>query len=137
MHDVAGVASLQDLSVTEAARLIDRLQAKAYEHRKDWTPREPDRAKARGVIRNATQRQRADIARLLEQLGWDPAKSVAWLRQRHGIRSLAGGVFTSRTASEAIYQLEQALEKRRARNRVLSRPRTVVKPGLSRIEGAE
>jgi hypothetical protein len=108
LREAAGVASLKQLSVTQAAELIDRLQVQ--DHRRDWQPDEPDRA-PRGVIRNATARQRAYISHLIEQLGWDAEKAADWLRERHGIRDLAGGVFLSKTASEAVYQLEQAVLK--------------------------
>jgi len=109
LRDVAGVESLKDLSVTKAARLIERLQTES--HRRDFTRGEPDRASARGVIRNATQRQRNYVAYLIEQLGWDGKKGAGWLRKRHDIRDLAAGVFTARTASEAVYQLEHAALK--------------------------
>lgn len=87
--------------MTQAASLIDRLQTE--DHRRESEPDEPDRAHARNVIRNATRRQRNYIEYLFEQLGWNAEKSSAWLRERHEIRDLPGGVFTSRTASEAIY----------------------------------
>lgn len=109
LRDAAGVASLKSLSVTEGARLIERLQTDDYQ--RPMPKREPDRAHRRGVIRLATDRQRNYIAHLFERLGWDAEKSARWLRERHGITDLAGGVFTARTASEAVYQLEQALAK--------------------------
>ena len=113
LRAAAGVESLKELSVAEASRLIDRLQTK--DHRSDWTPAEPNRASARGVIRNATERQRNYIAVLLEQLGWGAEKATGWLRERHEIKDLARGVFSARVASEAVYQLEQALLKARRR----------------------
>ncbi len=110
LRDAAGVESLTHLSVTEAARLIERLQTKS--HRRDWSPGEPpDRASARGVIRLATERQRNYIAYLFDQLGWDAEKAAGWLQKRHGIRDVAGGTFSARAASEAITQLEHAALK--------------------------
>jgi len=103
------VRSLKELSVTQAAVLIDRLQTNDY--RRPFERGEPERVRARNVIRNASERQRNYISHLFEQLGWDTEKSAGWLQKRHGIRDLATGVFTSRTASEAVYQLEEALKK--------------------------
>lgn len=116
LHDIAGVESLKLLSVTEAARLIERVQTR--DHEREFTPGEPDRARGRNVIRSASERQRNYMSHLFDELGWDVEKADAWLRERHGIRDLAGGVFTARTASEAVYQLEQALAKERAKQRV-------------------
>jgi hypothetical protein len=67
-------------------------------------------------LRNATERHY--ISYLFEQLGWNEEKAAGWLRDRHEIRDLAGGVFTAKMASEAIYQLEHVLEKERATARV-------------------
>jgi len=66
------------------------------------------------VIRPGTDRQRNYIAALFDQLGWDEDKARAWLAKRHGIRDLAGGIFSAAAATEVIVQLEQALKKRRA-----------------------
>ena len=108
LREAGDVESLKDLSVVDAAKLIDRLQTDA--HRKDWTPDAPDRV-VPGTIRNASDRQRTYIQALFQSLGWDADKAAGWLERRHGISDLAGGVYTSRTASEAIVQLEQALKK--------------------------
>ena len=89
LRDAAGVVSLKELSVVEASRFIDQLQLD--DHRQNWQPAEPDRAKARYVIRPARDRQRNYIAALFDQLGWDEDKARAWLAKRHGIRDLAGG----------------------------------------------
>ena len=109
LGEAAGVASLKDLSVVEASRFIDQLQLD--DHRQNWQPAEPDRAKARYVIRPATERQRNYIAALFAELGWDDDKARGWLRRRHDIRDLAAGVFSSAAATEVIVQLEQALAK--------------------------
>lgn len=108
LRDAAGVESLKELSVSAASKLIDRLQCD--DHRSDWPPPPPDRAK-RGCIRNATERQRNYIQVLFDELGWDAEKSRAWLQKRHGIHDLAGGVFLSSTAKDAILQLERAHTK--------------------------
>ena len=112
LRDAAGVASLKDLSVVEAATFIDQLQLD--DHRRDWQPRRPDRAKARNVIRPVSERQRNRIAGLFAELGWDDDKARGWLSRRHGIRDLAADVFSSAAATEIIVQLEQALNKHRA-----------------------
>ena len=112
LREVAGVASLKDLSVTDASRFIDQLQLD--DHKQSWQPGEPDRASARGVVRLSTSRQRNYVASLCDELGWDGDKARGWLRRRHGIRDLGAGVFSSAAATEIIVQLEQALKKRRA-----------------------
>ena len=104
LRELAGVASLKDLSITQAAELIERWQMD--DHKRDFKPPEPDRAKARDVIRLATQRQRSQIARLFEALGWDVEKATAFLKRRHSITDLAGGVFSSAAASQIILELE-------------------------------
>jgi len=113
LRAAAGIGSLKDLSVVEAFRLIQRLQL--GDHRQPWQPAEPDRAKARYVIRPASDRQRNYIAALFDQLGWNDDKARGWLRRRHGIRDLAQGVFSSAAATEVIIELEQALKKHRAK----------------------
>lgn len=117
LHAAAGVDTLKALSVAQAAGLIGRLQT--ADHRRAWEPGEPDRAAARGVLRNASERQRNYIAVLTEQLGWSAEKAAHWLRERHGIADLVAGVFSTRVASAAVYQLEQALlkEERKTANR--------------------
>lgn len=110
LREVAGVKkSLKELSVVGASKLIDRLQAS--DHRKDYQPPPPDRA-ARGAIKMASERQRNNIQALTEKLGWDADKARHWLAERHGIRDLARGVFSSAAASAAITQLGEALKKR-------------------------
>ena len=109
LREAGGVGSLKDLSVVEAFRLIQRLQLD--DHRQPRQPPPPDRAKARYVIRPGTDRQRNYIAALFDQLGWDDDKAAGWLRRRHAIRDLAGGVFSSAAATAAIVQLEHALRK--------------------------
>jgi hypothetical protein len=103
LRRLAGVReSLKELSVIEAGRLIDRLQTE--EHKKDWTPPPPDRAR-RGTIRLATERQRNMIVGLFADLGWDAAKAGAWLKSRHGITDLANGTFSSAAAVPVINEL--------------------------------
>lgn len=104
LREIAGVReSLKELSVVDASKLIDRLQIS--DHRKAYTP-PPDRA-ARGAIRLASERQRNRIAALLDELGWPDDKGRVWLLARHAISDLSASIFTSKTASEAITQLEQ------------------------------
>lgn len=109
LREAAGVASLKELSLVDAHALIDRLQFD--DHRGRYTPPPPDRATARGTIRNATKRQRGYIASLFARLGWDAAKAAGWLERRHDITDLAGGVFSTAAAKDVVVQLESALAK--------------------------
>ena len=74
-------------------------------------PPPPDRA-ARGAIKLASERQRTRIQALIEELGWPTESARHWLAERHRIRDLARGVFSSAAASAAITQLGEALKKR-------------------------
>ena len=115
LREIAGVReSLKELSVVDASKLIDRLQTSDY--RKAYTPPPPDRA-ARGAIKLASERQRNRIAAMFDGLGWPDEKGRVWLLERHGIRGLAAAVFSSKTASKAIIQLEQIQIKARGNDR--------------------
>ena len=110
LREVAGVQkSLKELSVSQASAAIDRLQTS--DHRTDYEPPPPDRA-ARGAIKLASERQRTRIQALIEELGWPTESARHWLAERHRIRDLARGVFSSAAASAAITQLGEALKKR-------------------------
>lgn len=69
--------SLKELSVVDASKLIDRLQAS--DHRKAYTPPPPDRA-ARGAIKLASERQRNYIQ----------ARTLGTITAQPGMPSLAG-----------------------------------------------
>ena len=110
LRDIAGVReSLRELSVVDASKLIDRLQTE--DHRSVYTPPPPDRA-ARGAIKLASERQRNYIQSLVENLGWNGDKARHWLAERHEIRDLSGGTFSSKTAGRAITQLLEAIRAR-------------------------
>jgi hypothetical protein len=110
LREVAGVASLKELSVVQASALLDRLQLP--DHKADWRPGPPDFARTRGTIRPATERQRNRIASLFAELGWDDAKARGWLAKRHGIRGdLDIAVFSTRVGRDVILELEGALRK--------------------------
>ncbi len=121
LRRLAGVReSLKELSVVDAARLIDRLQTE--EHRKpDWTPPPPDRGRRgawrRGAytLRLATERQRNQIVALFDDLGWDAAKAGAWLKNRHNITDLTGGTFSTSAAVQVVNELNAIIRKRCAR----------------------
>lgn len=109
LRDVAGVGSLKDLTRAEAARVIDRLDADRPE-----PPRRRARTRAANVIRQASIYQVNMLCALAHDLGWESERRDGWLHKRHGIASLAARLFSSRTASEAITQLQQALRKHAA-----------------------
>lgn len=110
LYAALGVESMHALSVGQAAGHIERLSLPEHQ-RGEYIPPPPDRARCRGAIRNATARQRSHIALLFEQLGWSADKARGWLEKRHGIRDLAGGVFSSAAAVEVTVQLKAALRK--------------------------
>jgi len=109
LRDLAGVESLKLLSVVDASKLLDRLQCD--DHKVNWQPGPPDRATARHMIRLATERQRNYIAVLFAELGWSEPKAAGWLRERHGIRDLATGVFSSAAAKQVVLEL-QAIQRK-------------------------
>jgi hypothetical protein len=110
LHAAAGVASLKELSVSAAARLIDSLQTAS--HKREWQPGPPDRT-ARGALRLASERQRNQIQALFDELGWPADKARGWLakRGRFAIHDLAAGAFSSRTATALVLQLRAIARK--------------------------
>jgi hypothetical protein len=110
LRDLGGVESLKLLSVVAASDLLDRLQCD--DHKVNWQPGPLDRARTRGTIRLATERQRNHVVALLVELDWGDGKARGWLWKRHGIRDLAAGVFSTAAARQVVLELEGALRKR-------------------------
>ncbi len=110
LRAVAGVESLSTASWDQLSAAVDRV---AQRH----SPPRPAARRPRlapGVIRPASDRQRAYIADLLAQTGWPADSQAHWLWQRHRLRIVATDPLSSTTAHAIITQLEQVARKRRA-----------------------
>ncbi len=118
LHEICGVQSLRDLTVAQAAEILDRLNrddarggpsyGRRHNHRRQ--PLQPGEVRLAG---DATTRQRKAVAAILHELGWwrGPATLAGGINGRHQIADLWHDRLDRREASAIINELEQALIK--------------------------
>lgn len=108
VYAVYHVSSITQLSVTQAASLIDRLKQRLGQRLgRQGGRRAPDGPR---LSSDATRAQRVAISSLMERLGWPAAMRASWL-SRFGVDDLETGYFSRSRATDAINQLESAARR--------------------------
>lgn len=105
LRAVCGVASLKELTLDDANRVLARLNADRPDgtRSRSAVSRRLPRLQP-GVIRSATANQRAYIGKLLEKLG-RLDHPPDWLWSTYHIKSVADDAFDTRVAHKIIQQL--------------------------------